>query len=277
MPRFRGRCLCCGTVGPLSEDHVPPKQVVPERAIEYDHLFPSAGDREPLQKPRRGFKSPSFPSLCTGCNSVRLGQRFDPELGRLASQLLRWTTSAQRFGLILPSTFYALVRPQRIARAVVGHLLAAEERSDRLAPLSEGTGTAALRDYFLDEAASLPAEMQLYLWPYAHDDIVVARDFVTSRLPLTKQFVGSVLKFRPLAFWLVSDHSHGRILNLSSLPLGPEIGFDDEVEVAISLTNVPPSTWPERPGTQEMVLGNRERTFRARTAPPKRDDDRGRR
>jgi hypothetical protein len=258
---MKGRCVICGNLGALTRDHVPPQGIVPPAEIEVTRLLPLASpdDDDALTRPRRHFRSPSFPSLCKQCNGDRLGREYDPHLIRLARAVRSWVNTAYNIGLSLPESIPVQTVPHRVGRAVVGHLLAVEERKDRTAELNNGSMLDELRKYFLDTQVPFPARAAIYLWPYPSDDIVIARGFGIARPGVFDVIVGDVLKFFPLAFWVVSETPPGIRFPFTRLPFDRADCLDTTVTFSIPLRGIPPIFWPERPSSNELVLGRGER------------------
>lgn len=264
MTRRNGRCVICGTVGKLTEDHVPPRALVPATRVEIAQLIAACGGRTDASPPARpGFQSPRFHSLCALCNNTRLGAHADPALIAVAIQLTRWVTMAWDRGVTLPSSAVVDVDGPRVGRAVVGHLLAAEERSNPLAPLAEGGALHAMRAFFLGPTPDTPP-FRLFLWPFLGSDITIVRGFSLARVlgdghgPV----IGDVLKFFPLAFWLVHAVPEDVMIPFAEIPL-THVGIS---HVTIPLRALPPLRWPEMPGRAEVVGVASERTFVARRA-----------
>lgn len=264
-----GRCVICGRICRLTRDHVPPRGVVPPRALEIRRLTAAIQTGPPFaESPRRGFQAPVFPSLCSVCNTDKLGSVYDPELIVFANSLAAWVRGASELGLTLPDVAVVNLRPLDVARAVVGHLLAAEERSNPVAPLVGGSLLEEMRSYFLGAVIGTPA-FRIFVWPYAGSDLVIARGFALARVlgRAHGPVVGDVLKFFPLAFWVVGSAPDDVDFPFAELPLAE----GNEVTLEIPMRRVPRAQWPERPGDQEVIVLAGERTHVARsTARPRR-------
>ena len=268
---MKGRCVICGTLGKLTRDHVPPRGTVPPLPIEIRRLTALAGGTTPSEpKTRTGYQAPTFPSLCLRCNVERLGTQYDPELIRFANGLAAWARTAYRLGLTVPDMASVSLKPAAVARAVIGHLLAAEERKDPFGELSGGTLVEAMRDYFLATSAINPA-FRIFVWPYLGRDSTIARGFGLARVlgDTHGAIVGDILKFFPVAFWVVGSAPADLVFPFTELSLT----IDAAMSVEISLKNVPPARWPELPGSSEVVVMNGLRTHHATAVarPSKRD------
>jgi hypothetical protein len=259
---LKGRCIICDTVGRLTRDHVPPRSVAPPKELELRRLAMAV---EPGNKPdqfRVGFQAPTFPSLCRVCNTDRLGGQYDPTLAKLAADVRTWVAATTDLGIWVPGDIRVETQPFRLARSVVGHLLAAEERKDPARRPPRGTLTDALRAFFLDDAAPWPEDHHVYMWLYPARKQVIVRGFGISRVLGSRYdpIVGDVLKFFPVAFWITLDPATGVQHRLAEVPLQTAGTIDTSVTLTIPLRGLPPPTWPEQPGEGEIVLINDERT-----------------
>jgi hypothetical protein len=259
---MKGRCVICGHLGPLTRDHVPPKGVTPPHPIEVSRLTAILGGQEGTDRPHRRYQSPDFPSLCSECNTNRLGYLYDPHLVSFAGGLATWVRGAFDIGLTLPATAPVKIRPQAVARAVVGHLLAAEERSNASNPLSKGTLVRGMRDYFLGGKVTSAPGFQIYVWPYNGIELVIIRGFAMARVLGRRHgpVVGDILKFFPVAFWVVAEQASDVEIQFASL----DLSNDEETIIDIPLRCVPPWGWPERPRDDEIVVVSGDRTHISR-------------
>jgi hypothetical protein len=255
---LKGRCAICDAVGKLTYDHVPPRSVTPPASLEVRRL--TAVIQPNASAPsRRGFQAVTFPSLCVTCNSDRLGGAYDPTLSKLAADVRRWIVVTKDHDIWVPGGIEVTTKPLRIARAVAGHLLAAEERKDSSVAPPRGTMTEALRAFFLDDAVPWPESLHLYMWPSPAKRHVIVRGFSISRVlgpgPTYGPIVGDILKFFPLAFWVTATRATGTEYQLSALPLcDPRLSLDESVTLTMPLRFQPPPGWPEAPGDGEVVL-----------------------
>jgi len=216
--------------------------------------------------PRRGFQSPDFPSLCPECNGKRLGTEFDPALITLASECAAWVRAASDLGLRFQSGIVADIRVGRVIRSVVGHLLAAEERTARFKPPARGTMQEAMRRCFLDTSVAWPTDLHVYCWPYNSSDVVIVRGFGISRVlgRTHGPIVGDVLKFFPLAFWVTQESAAVTGYPLVDLAAFVDTSLDAVKRIELPLQRIPSALWPERPRDQEVILMHRERSYVAK-------------
>lgn len=170
-----GRCNICGEVGMLTFDHVPPQAAFAPTAVMVQHIaFRLRVDS--LMRGRIRQNGMSFRSICHRCNNTVLGKQYDPHLIDLVER----------------------IRPQRVARSVLGHLTASGlNRYDDADPTC-----AQIRACMLDPAAPLPSRFRLYTWLYPFPQSVIVRDAVLSELP-GSTYTFWLLKFQPIAFMVI--------------------------------------------------------------------------
>jgi hypothetical protein len=258
---MKGRCLVCNNLGRLSRDHIPPQSVVPPQHVDVKRLIALwEGDSHHVP-PRHGFRSVALPTLCVECNSKRLGSEYDPALGGFVNSVSTWVRSAFKLYLTLPNSFIVNLQPHRVARAVVGHLLAAEERKDSTAPLRHAPLPDDMRRYFLDPEIVAPSTLEMFVWPYAGDAQIITGPISVSNMGARDSVLGRVLKFFPLAFWLVYERPETTHVHLPSLDIHTESGLDFHSSITLPLRGVPRSDFPETPSSDEFVLLNNESTF----------------
>jgi hypothetical protein len=249
-----GCCNICGVVGLLTHDHVPPQGSVDPKRMRIQTLAASFEPVHPriAHLTQNGVK---FRSLCDQCNTQRLGNRYDPFLNRFSRKIAQILRVRDR--VILPAVVMVECNPQRLARAVVGHLLAAEIREDMTAPLTSAPMIDDMRAYFLDEGADFPCDLHLYFWPYASARQAIFRGM--GILSAGQVVVGDFLKYFPVAFWLahrlptlVIDRMRDR-----EIPVR-RYGIDEcfLLRVPTSPTNTFRHDWPERPDDQEILVLN---------------------
>jgi hypothetical protein len=198
-----GYCLICGQHGKLTKDHVPPKGC----SNKNDTILQFATEK--VTTPCQG--GTGFKTLCTKCNSDLLGLKYDPALIDLTNQII--SLSNKKF--VLPSDQLVIIKPQKIAKSIVGHLLAASSTRGQNSSLDEIKNglrhypfVDALRDYVLNENAQLPDNIDIYFWvyPYKQQVIIKGTEIVKGLLAGNSiGYFGHILKFLPLAFWILLD------------------------------------------------------------------------
>lgn len=262
-----GVCAICDNVGPLTRDHVPPQKILPPTAILVHRLTEyESRDRVRGRTPRKGHRAPHFQSICQACNRDLLGSQYDPALIDFANRCRAWVNASSKLRLQIQGGMVVDLDVSKVVRSVFGHLLAAEERADPSQPPARGTIQHAMQSFLLDQTTGWPTALNVYCWPYAGSEIVIARGFALGRIlgETYGPIVGDVLKFFPLAFWVTPDSAAPTgfsLVNLAQLLQAGAVGMSS---VSMPLRPIPPSYWPERPGGSEVVAMNDERMFIAK-------------
>ncbi|AIO42490.1 hypothetical protein DM40_1985 [Burkholderia cenocepacia] len=213
-----GYCAICRTHGPLTVDHVPPKNC----GNINDSIFTDIYGPNP-ERPRRLVISQGgshFRTICARCNNTVLGSEYDPALRDVVQQIETYFKLASHSRLSLPLTQLFDYQPNRFLRAVAGHLLAANGvpnvvATDPTAPLD-----AALRQYVLDPTQCLPDGLCVYYWFYPYRRRVVMKHSLMGFMGGNGAHIyGHVFKFFPFGFWFVwnEDSGRSRLFNLRQL------------------------------------------------------------
>ena len=259
-----GFCAICGDKGPLSRDHVPPRGCNNLNDVEISALLPSENSAKVGTTSQGGTH---YRTLCATCNSTRLGTYYDPALIDLSNEITALALGAKRRKLALSRSIYPFIRPQRIARAVVGHVLAGlavEETNQGLlsSPISD-----SLRSYFLDDTAGLPDDLEIYYWVYPSRRQVLIKNVgksLTNSAGKREVAFGHVFKFLPLSFWLVFNGSNQESDLVKPLIRDKTMALDGVEQVEIDLHRVPPLDFPEAPKGNEFIALNSDYAVQTR-------------
>ena len=260
MASKKGVCNICGGMGALSRDHVPPRCVVPHGqavAARFRDLLQPSGPKS--RHPVPVDQSLEFRTICRSCNSEKLGTLYDPALAEFASNLTSWVSAFAKIGLSLPNYATVALRPALVARAVFGHLLAADGARDSRSAVGGGSLNIDMRGYFLGTDVPLPASLALYVWPYASDRIVIGKGIGHHDLTSRGMFVADIIKFFPVAFAVVDSSECGSIPPLARIDLLSISSIGDSTEIQIPLAPTPPSDWPEQPPEGGFVMAHGDR------------------
>jgi hypothetical protein len=234
-----GECNICDDYGKLTEDHVPPKGSTKVKKVKMLSIHDALGVDRNEVKGRYSQNGVKFQTLCHNCNNKILGLNYDPHLNFFSSEVIQYLSS----GLQLPHIINITSKPNLIARSVIGHMLAVDTgRSNKSKVISN------LARYFLNPSYQLPKGIDIYYWVYPHKQQVLVRDAALV-CPLVSFML---MKYFPLAFMLTIDApkpKHLYSLNplLSSNP-------DQERNIPVSLSIIPPARFPEAPDTNGAVL-----------------------
>ena len=196
------RCNICGRIAKLTEDHVPPK-FWNNNKVKYYSMGYGINDPEKAQKafPWQARNGIVFHSICEKCNNDLLGEKSDKSLKEFID-LIKSGISKRASSPFHNCNIYV----NRVARAVIGHILASKEYYD-----NEITTDKHLRAFLLNPEALPPEDMHLYFFFYPYDYIVIARDVAAIRHDKTNSpFVApcgllSCLYSYPIAFILAHD------------------------------------------------------------------------
>jgi hypothetical protein len=226
------------------------------------------GRRDPNDKPvqptliQGGI---TFRSLCADCNNQLLGREYDPSLIEAAQALAAVVRPCVQSSLVLPQSFDLEVKPQRIARAIMGHLLAAERRENMAEPPVDAPFQAAMREYLLDSSLPLPNGMDIFVWLYpSRRQVIIIGSAFAIYHNMKSAVVGSFIKFFPFGFWVTYKRSsdyripYERLLPDRSTPL------DAVTKIRISKISTPPLSWPESPSDDGMLFCSDERALTAK-------------
>ena len=247
-----GPCNICGAVGQLTDDHIPPKGCPGVSTVRMHQLFRVLVDGSVPHLGRQAQGGVKYRTLCGDCNSKRLGVEYDPDLILLAQDVDR-ILSALNVGITLPSHTLVRIRPQRVLRSVIGHILAAGVER-----LADGDWDLELVEYFMNSHLLFPACARIHYWIYPFQQQVVIRD--ACFLSLLESDKGKnptlfmCIKFYPLAFLIVDYRDNNYRFNLPCLSEYGSMLLDAEVQLPLYLKNFPRETWPEAPSMDHIVV-----------------------
>lgn len=251
-----GTCNICGNVGPLTEDHTPPKGCVRPAAMELQHVTHRlAAEKAIKTKANDGVK---YRTLCARCNNALLGGRYEHALIDFVNRVSALLAS----DLALPTTMPVAAKPALIVRAVWGHLAAVGV--DRYL---KGPRTEEFRDFFLDETLPVPPGMNFYYWVYPYRRQALIRDAGSLDISNGGQAMYWLMKFYPLAFtvWMPQN---GWALNHRDLASYRTSKPDDIVDVMVDLDPVPHELTLEAPTTTQAIMFGQD-SIVANSRPPR--------
>ena len=186
-----GQCNICGDLGLLTEDHTPPKGSVRIKQVEMLHITSLLSAERAGVRGRISQNGVKFRTLCNRCNNTILGSNYDLAFNEFSQNV----TSYLKSNLVLPETVNVRGKPQKIARALFGHLTAIG--IDRY---KKGKNTEDLKDWFLDESRPLPDYLSIHYWVYPYQTQVLIRDGGLRNLRVQDPAVIWLMKFFPIAF-----------------------------------------------------------------------------
>lgn len=238
-----GQCNICGDIGPLTEDHTPPKGCARPTSMELQHVTARVDAAKAIKlKANDGVK---YRTLCARCNNLLLGARYDPALIDFVNRVSAYLSS----DIALPPTMTVSAQPALVIRAVWGHLAAVGV--DRYL---KGSDTDALRDYFLDDTQPSPSEMKLYYWLYPYRRQVLIRDAALGDLQQRWQATYWAMKFYPMAFAVWYPAKGNATLPMRDLAYYVTPNAADYADVAIDLRPAPHELTLEAPTDAQVIL-----------------------
>jgi hypothetical protein len=238
-------CNICREKKPLSWDHVPPKGGIHISSMEIKEIFYLISGKENNVKniSQNGVK---YRTICSDCNS-KIGTEFDPTLNELNKTLINFLTSSA----VLPKYSTVKVKPIRLMKAVLSHLVAAKLNIDDVIMDKN------IRETIFLDKKSIPKNLHIHYWIYPFDCTVILRDFAIPIQPgnFSKCTSADIIKYFPLAF-IISDTENFR--ELDSLSQYRNLGIDDEINLKIDLGKMKDLDWPERVDETNIVFMSQE-------------------
>ncbi|MEW5859783.1 MAG: hypothetical protein AB1861_20755 [Cyanobacteriota bacterium] len=262
-----GYCNICGQYSQLTRDHIPPQGCVKPTNVELRTLTQYL--TEPSGKPVNSQSGLNILSICGNCNNNLLGTEYDPELIEVSKQVATLLRVQQELGLSLPETIELSVKPQRLIRAVIGHILAGKLPTPGQPPVS-APFPDALRNYFLDTSSTIPDKIEVYYWVYPSNKQIVINSLGIGSAIGEGFISGScLLKFFPLAFWIVWDKPSSFPININKISNEKLKNLDESCKIVVNLHNFPPLNYPEVPGESRYIMCCDDSTVLAQPKKPK--------
>ena len=258
-------CNLCRREQTLTWDHVPPKGGIEISSVEMQTVFAAMTGGQASPKLRESQNGVKYRTICKACNEY-LGVEYDPSLNDFAVSVGRYVRTA----LELPSTISHRVKPQRVMKALLGHLVAAKVEVedtyfDKLA-----------REYVLGPGRPMPETLNIFYWIYPYQCSVTIRDFgmFTPRGTFNEPAIFQTLKYFPIAYLCSEKCDYAGLPSFSRYRCA---GLDDEIEVPIDLRRVEDPFWPEAPSdTDNNVFFGGQSASNAVLARPRVLTQRGR-
>ncbi|MCA8948438.1 MAG: hypothetical protein KDE27_02990 [Planctomycetes bacterium] len=258
-----GRCNICSTRARLTEDHVPPRgswDPTHTSRVWVQKLIPKLKppDKRIRRLSQNGLK---FRTLCASCNNDLLGLSYDPALHQFSRKVGQIMRVGRR--LTLPGHIDVDIQPANVARAVMGHLLAAELRADMALHPSSAPMQQSMRDYVLDSTLDLPPNLRVFVWPYWGKRQVVLRGvgvlFDLGVVSPLRMLVGDFLKYLPLAFMVTYDPPQPVPQKFARFELearGHQVGQVVKHSVPTRMSDSLRPSWPESPNVSDALMLN---------------------
>lgn len=243
-----GYCLICGTFGPLSWDHVPPRGSITITKIEQVHLTEIMGINN---NPVIGVKSTNgskFKTICKHCNSSHLGAN-DQEVARVYKGI---SEKVKNYFLQANSPVNHVYIPLdgvKFCRAMTGHILSATTVKECLQEPMHIPYYAPLQKFVMGDDTAIEETHDFYVWFYPHRRHMSIKMFAFKNLGHIATL--SLLSFFPLAF-LITEKGQG-IYPSGATPIKPS---DSTLYVKLDSGHLPYSAFPNTglEGDQMILL-----------------------
>lgn len=262
-----GYCNICGEYSQLTRDHIPPQGCIKPTKVELRTL--SQYLSKPSGKPTHSQSGLNILSICGKCNNNLLGTEYDPELIEVSKKAAGMVRVQRELGLSLPEKIDLDVKPQRLIRSVIGHILAAKLPIRGEPPIS-APFPDALRSYFLDQSSNIPEELEVYYWVYPSNKQIVINSLGVGSA-MGGGFIPSscLLKFFPFAFWIVWNKPTSFPISSTKIPKNNLKSLDENCEIRLNLRHIPPLNYPEAPNDHRFILCHNDSTFVAQPKKPR--------
>lgn len=240
-----GICNICGAYDQLTEDHVPPKGSVRITQMEMYNICEAMGAQRPEKKGKQFQNGIKFKSLCATCNNDYLGLNYDPALNEFSHNLSRIVKTP----IAVPTKIDVPVQVNKVARAVLGHLMAVG-----LNRYNDGEMAKSSREYFLNTALIEPNNVLIYYWVYPYNRQILIRDAtIAFDFGVEPPVFFWLMKYFPVSFFVTCDKPDNLNIRTNCLNESLTSNIDEYIHLNIPLTNLPKSNWPEAPTGNSVV------------------------
>lgn len=239
LTRTDSVCNICKQIKPLTWDHIPPKGGIDLSDMWVQTLTKSVirKDNPPMKISQNGLK---YRTLCRECNSL-LG-KYDLAFKNLFidAKVLAETS------LLLPFSIKLRTFPIRIAKSLLGHILASKTYS------CDSIDDKAIIKYLLDDNENLPNNIRIFYWYYPYNCTIIATDIFELDIDTKTQSHYCVLKSFPLAFAISFDNSF--LEDIHELIINPSDNETTEKDLVFNRYIVHPWDFPEKLGDNKVHL-----------------------
>lgn len=152
--------------------------------------------------------------------------------------------------LHLPEIPHYETRPNRLIRAICGHLLAAK------GDLETTTTDEILRHFVFDEKSEFPKQLKVFYWIYSYSYVAIIRDVIMPAERGNFEKIGfvSILKYFPVGY-IICDLDGYEALNDLSFYLTSHL--DKTVSIPTLLNQIHHPQWPEIVDNRNFLAGGR--------------------
>jgi len=194
-----GFCAICRNHAKLTRDHVPPQGCDNAHDVIMS-TYPQFNNNPVKPRGTTGQSGTKFKTICSKCNNVLLGTLYDPSLIHMAQQIVVKAPNSKADWESGPASFEIQIQRQKIARAVIGHLIAANAFHELSSQEEDPPFLKSLRGYLLTPSAPLPDKVDVFFWIHPHRKQEIFKHVGKSELGRGMLWIGHILKFNPLGF-----------------------------------------------------------------------------
>ncbi|NGZ17124.1 hypothetical protein G6Z94_07135 [Vibrio aestuarianus] len=254
--KTHGYCTICRDHGKLTREHVVPQGCgnVEDKVIVRVTEYLGTSEKPKGNRSQGGIH---FRTVCGKCNSL-LGSKYDRELIEFSNDIAEHLSNLT-FGYAFNRTTYRPYKTLKLAKAIVGHLLAANSVEETNTDRPHDPRYAELAEFVLNEAAPLPEDVDIYYWLYPYKPIKMLRSIGSMNINNPSfRVAGDILKFYPIAFLVSFDSKPAPEYGLTKLNMSSNQLIDDTVGVEVSYMSALRPDFPEKAGDNEVLLMNDE-------------------
>lgn len=235
-------CNICLEKRALTWDHIPPKGGVDITTVKQENILQKLTYSTDIPLYSLSQNGVKYRTICKICNE-NLGSYYDDELNNFAISIRRIFETQ----LILPSIMHFKIKPNKIIKAVYGHLLAAK------VDIENTKIDESLRAMFFDEEDP-PLSLKLYYWLYPYKNFIIIRDILMPAQRGNFKDFGSfsILKYFPIAFLVTELNTYS---NLNELTKYKSKNIEEELEIPVNLKKIKHPFWPEKIEGNNFLIG----------------------
>lgn len=202
-----GVCKICGLNKKLNDDHVPPQGGIKIESVEIKKAFDFFTNKLGNKKYFISQNGVKFTTICECCNS-KIGREYDTVLNSFALDVNKFLTSKLEF----PDLISIESKPNRLIRAVLGHLLATKHEIDDL------HFDEKVREILFDVNKPVPDDINVFYWIYPYKLTIIIRDII---MPSIRGKYGDfglfqIFKSYPIAYLVTDKKEYQNLLSFSA-------------------------------------------------------------
>lgn len=237
----------------MTEDHIFPKGIsTPQQRQVIEILKTIAPNRKERPHSRLFQNGLTKRTLCGTCNNSILGSFLDPALIDICSQISRDLRNIHF--LMTPTVKATEIQLNKVARAVAGHFIAADDTPQWRHPMIK-----ALRRYILRLESPFPPEYRFQMWLYPFKQQAVLKDlFHTVFGSGYEPFGISAYKTYPLAFSFSREIKNPayKLEGIVDLSLHLKGAIDRKSSINIWAKLIVDPNWPYAPHKNGAILAS---------------------